>query len=167
MAPARSEAVVCQPTEPRTPAASAASQTLELLGNLSFSCLAFPGRQRDGCEEATFLETSRPDVLLHFGADPISTKLIEEAKARDIPVIFWIEDLSCTDRTVLRPADYVVVPSKSARWHYWETLGLACFALLERRRGGGRLPRVLQQHLPAARRALHACSDRLPELLTR
>ena len=121
--------MVCQPTEPRTPAASAASQTLELLGNAGFSCLAFPGRQRDGCEEATFLETSRPDVLLHFGDDPISTKLIEEAKARDIPVIFWLEDLSCTDRTVLRPADYVVVPSKSARRHYWETLGLACVAL--------------------------------------
>ena len=76
-----------------------------------------------------FLEQTRPDVLLHFGDSPVWKTLVAEAKTRDIPVVFWLYDRSCTDRTALWLADYVIVPSESDRQHYWQTLGLACFAI--------------------------------------
>ncbi|MGO8745653.1 MAG: glycosyltransferase [Thermoguttaceae bacterium] len=110
-------------------ATTAVSQSLELLGKLGFSCHAFRGAQGDGREEASFLEQTRPDVLLHFGDSPVWKTLVAEAKTRDIPVVFWLYDRSCTDRTALWLADYVIVPSESDRQHYWQTLGLACFAI--------------------------------------
>ncbi len=110
-------------------AAITTSQLIELLRSLGFSCQAFCGSEREGHKEVLFLEKNHPDVLLHFGANPICETLLAEAKTRDIPVVFWLHDLCYTDRSALRLADYVVVPTEFARQHYWETLGLACFML--------------------------------------
>ena len=43
----------------------------------------------------------------------------------DIPIVFALYDLTRNDARAFLPFDYVVVPSESARQHYWETLGLA------------------------------------------
>lgn len=115
--------------DPTSEAAMAVSQAIDVLGTLGFSCQAFPSPPGDGRDEVPFLDGNRPNVLLHFGVTSVWQRLIAEAKTRDIPLVFWLNDRSCTDRNAVWLADYVIVPTESARRHYWETLGLACFSL--------------------------------------
>jgi glycosyltransferase involved in cell wall biosynthesis len=73
-----------------------------------------------------FLDRQRPDVLVTYGSDPLTMEIIYRAKVRDIPVVFWLHNFSYHDTWPFRHVDYVLVPSETARQHYWEYLGMAC-----------------------------------------
>jgi glycosyltransferase involved in cell wall biosynthesis len=71
-----------------------------------------------------FLDVYRPDVLLTYGGDPITQGMSAVARRRGIPVVFAIHNFSYTDVRHFAAADYCIVPSEFACWHYRHTLGL-------------------------------------------
>ncbi len=75
------------------------------------------------------LNYDRPDVLVNFGGDAISDRMMAAAKLRDIPIVAWIHNLAYTDQSHFQAADYAVVPSKFAQQYYVERVGLAAQVL--------------------------------------
>jgi glycosyltransferase involved in cell wall biosynthesis len=73
-----------------------------------------------------FLDKYRPDVVLTYGGDPVSTAMVAEVKSRDIPVVFTLHNFLYTHPAPFSLVDYVTVPSEFCREHYWNRLGLAC-----------------------------------------
>ena len=110
-------------------ATTAVSQSLELLGKLGFSCHAFRGAQGDGREEARFWSRPAPTSCCTSATVQCGRRWSPRRKPATSPLSSGSDDRSCTDRTALWLADYVIVPSESDRQHYWQTLGLACFAI--------------------------------------
>lgn len=76
-----------------------------------------------------FLKKQRPDAVWTYGDDPLSREIVKLLKRLDIPIVFALHDLTHSNPAAFTPFDYVVVPSESARQHYWQTLGLACQVL--------------------------------------
>ena len=76
-----------------------------------------------------FLDARRPDAVMAFGGDPASATIIDLAKNRDIPVVFWLRNFAYKTPEPFLSVDYVVVPSEFSRQFYWSTLGLACHTL--------------------------------------
>jgi len=74
----------------------------------------------------TYLEVSRPDVMLTYGGDPVSRGLIALARRRGIPVVFAIHNFSYTGLEAFRGVDYCVAPSDFACRYYRDRLSLAC-----------------------------------------
>jgi hypothetical protein len=72
------------------------------------------------------LKKERPDAVWTYGGDPVTREIFKLLKRLDIPIVFAPHDLTHRGAAALMPIDYAVVPSESARRHYWETLGLAC-----------------------------------------
>ncbi len=73
-----------------------------------------------------FLDAGRPDAVVTYGGDPLAETLILLAKNRDLPLVFWLHNFAYHDPQAFALADYVIVPSETARRHYWGELGLAC-----------------------------------------
>ena len=76
-----------------------------------------------------FLDADRPDAVVTFGGDPLAETLMRLAKNRDLPVVFWLHNFAYRDAKIFTLADYVIVPSRFNRRHYWESIGLACQVL--------------------------------------
>jgi hypothetical protein len=72
------------------------------------------------------LDESHPDVLLTYGGGPIGDALIEQAKERNLSVVFLLHNFAYDDPASFRNVDYVVVPSEFAKTWYRERLGLQC-----------------------------------------
>ncbi len=76
-----------------------------------------------------FLDTNRPDGVLTYGAGPLGDIIIDTTKRRKIPVVFALHNLAYSDIRGFRNVDYLIVPSKFSKDHYWEHLGLHCSVL--------------------------------------
>jgi glycosyltransferase involved in cell wall biosynthesis len=101
-----------------------------------FHTTATHGTWRDEEEVAAFmtacdlfLKKQRPDAVWTYGGDAVSGEVFKLLKRLDIPIVFALHDLTHRDAMAFLPFDYVVVPSESARQHYWTTMGLACQVL--------------------------------------
>ena len=68
----------------------------------------------------TFLQESRPDVLLTYGGDPITQGMIALARARGIAVVFAIHNFAYTGLSSFRGVDYCIAPSEFACRYYRE-----------------------------------------------
>jgi UDP-N-acetylglucosamine:LPS N-acetylglucosamine transferase len=76
-----------------------------------------------------YLDAERPDAVIAYGGDPASATIVDLAKNRDIPVVFWLRNFNYEGTEPFKSVDYVVVPSEFSRQFYWNTLGLACHRL--------------------------------------
>ena len=71
----------------------------------------------------------RPDVILTYGGHWLAEQVIAAAKRRGLKVVFALHNFSYRGVDLFRPVDAVLVPSRFARDHYRQTLGLNCTAL--------------------------------------
>ncbi len=76
-----------------------------------------------------FLHKTKPDVVMTYGGGMFGEAIIDLAKRRDVPVVFALHNLAYTHVYPFRKVDYVTVPSKFSKDHYWEHLGLHCNVL--------------------------------------
>jgi glycosyltransferase involved in cell wall biosynthesis len=72
------------------------------------------------------LANLRPDVVVTYGGDSLSLKMMEATKLHDIPIVFWLHNFSYPDRNSFQFADRVIVPSDFSREYHWQSLGLDC-----------------------------------------
>ena len=75
------------------------------------------------------LDAFRPDVMLTYGGDPITTAMIAEARRREIPVVFALHNFAYTNPSFFANVDYCLVASQFAQRHYRDKVGLDCQAL--------------------------------------
>jgi glycosyltransferase involved in cell wall biosynthesis len=75
---------------------------------------------------ADFLDRVCPDVLMTYGGDAMARSMIAMAKARGMSVFFFLHNFDYHNRDMFASVDRAVVPSEFARWHYRETIGMAC-----------------------------------------
>ncbi len=76
-----------------------------------------------------FLDVNRPEVMLTYGGDPVTTAMIAEAQRRSIPVVFALHNFAYTHSGFFANVDYCLVASEFARRHYRDAVGLDCQAM--------------------------------------
>jgi glycosyltransferase involved in cell wall biosynthesis len=75
------------------------------------------------------LAEQRPDVVVTYGGDCLSLAMMEAAKYRDIPIIFWLHNFGYPEQSAFQFVDRVIVPSEFSRAHHWRRVGVDCCAL--------------------------------------
>ncbi len=70
------------------------------------------------------LERVTPDVVLTYGGNAVGDGIIDAAKRRGIPVVFWLRNCEYKTADIFRNVDGVIVPSQFARLHYKAALGV-------------------------------------------
>jgi glycosyltransferase involved in cell wall biosynthesis len=76
-----------------------------------------------------FLEIYQPDVLLTYGGDPITNRMIDMARRLRIPVVFAIHNFCYLDPRPFANVDHCIVPSLFAQRYYRDQVGLDCHAI--------------------------------------
>jgi glycosyltransferase involved in cell wall biosynthesis len=71
----------------------------------------------------------RPDVLLTHGGHWLARAVLRCARARGIRVAFALHNFAYEDATLFRDVDAVFVPSRAARDHYRDRLGISAAVL--------------------------------------
>jgi glycosyltransferase involved in cell wall biosynthesis len=75
------------------------------------------------------LQADRPDALLTYGGDVVSSAFIQLARRRDIPVVVALHNVAYRRQNLFQNIDCVVVPSNFARDYYWKHLGVHAHVL--------------------------------------
>ncbi len=71
----------------------------------------------------------RPDLIVNYGSDPLSSEVRSRARTRGISVVFPLHNFGYRDPAAFASADAVLVPSRFAAEHYENALGLNCIEL--------------------------------------
>ena len=76
-----------------------------------------------------FLDINPPDVLLTYGGDAVTIGMIQAAKRRRIPVVFFIHNFAYVRTNPFALVDYCIVPAKFTQQFYRDWAGVNCHAI--------------------------------------
>jgi len=115
------------------------------------------------------LDAVRPDLLLSFGGDFLSTEVRRRARARGVAVVFALHNFNYGSRELFLDVDAVIVASRFTANYYRHALGLDCRCLpnlvdFARARADDREPRYVTYVNPSYEKGVYVFARIAEEL---